>query len=333
MSSPVVAYSRAPRAAGDSAAGDSAAGDSAARLRHVTKRYGEVIALDRVDLSIAKGRVTALLGPNGAGKTTAVRLLLGLSRPTSGSVDVFGGDPRAARTRSHIGAMLQVAKVPETLRVREHIELFRAYYPSPMSYVEVIDASALKGLEGRLFGTLSGGEKQRVLFALAICGNPELLVLDEPTVGLDVESRRSLWERIRELSASGRAILLTTHYLDEADALAHRIVMIARGHVVADGSPAEVKARVAGRRIRCVTRLAPDSVRGVRGVGVVRQDGAVTEILTSTPEEVLRQLLALDPTLTGLEVSGAGLEEAFLALTSDRARGLAAPLSPGGGAP
>lgn len=301
------------------------ADDSAARLRRVTKRYGEVTALDQVDLSISKGEVTALLGPNGAGKTTAVRLLLGLSRPSSGSVDVFGGDPRTARTRSRIGAMLQVAKVPETLRVREHIELFRAYYPSPMAYGEVIAASALKGLEGRLFGTLSGGEKQRVLFALAICGNPDLLVLDEPTVGLDVESRRSLWERIRELSAGGRAILLTTHYLDEADALSHRIVMIARGHIVADGSPAEVKARVAGRRIRCVTRLAPESVRALSGVGIVRQDGGVTEVLTSAPEDVLRSMLALDPTLTGLEVTGAGLEEAFLALTADRVPELPAP--------
>jgi ABC-2 type transport system ATP-binding protein len=234
-------------------------------------------------------------------------------------VYVFGGDPRRVSTRVRIGAMLQVAKVPETLRVREHLEQFRSYYPSPMSLGALVVAAGLGGLEHRLFGTLSGGEKQRLLFALALAGNPPLLMLDEPTVGLDVESRRTLWERIERLRAEGRAVLLTTHYLDEADALAHRIVVMSRGEIVAEGSPSEIKARAAGRRIRCVTSLALDAVRGIAGVQSVRQVGEVTELLASRAEPIVRDLLARDPGLSGLEVTGAGLEEAFLALTSDDA--------------
>jgi ABC-2 type transport system ATP-binding protein len=298
-----------------------------ATLRGVTKRYGDVVALRDVDLDVVPGQITALLGPNGAGKTTAARLLLGLTVPTTGAVRVHGGDPRDALTRTRTGAMLQVAKVPETLRVREHIALFRSYYPSPMPYDEVVAAAGLQGLDGRLYGKLSGGQQQRVLFALATCGDPDLLVLDEPTVGLDVEARRVLWDRIRQLSADGRAILLTTHYLDEADALAHRVVVLARGAIVADGSPVEVKARVAGRRIRCVTALALDEVAAVRGVASARRLGDLTEIATADAEGVLRELLARDATLSGLEVGGAGLEEAFLALTNDR---VPSPVVPSG---
>ncbi|MDQ6829454.1 MAG: ABC transporter ATP-binding protein [Gemmatimonadota bacterium] len=296
----------------------SASAESVARFRDVTKRFDTVTALRDFDLDLEPGRVTALLGPNGAGKTTAVRMLLGLTAPSSGRVTVFGGDPRAASTRTRIGAMLQVAKVPETLRVREHIDLFRSYYPSPMPYAEVVEASGLQGLDGTAFGRLSGGQKQRLLFALALCGNASLIVLDEPTVGLDVEARRVLWDRIRRLSAAGRAVLLTTHYLDEADALAHRIVVIARGEIVADGSPAEVKARVAGRRIRCVTSLALDVVQAIPGVGSVRQAGERTEILAAIAEPVVRELLLGDPALSELEVGGAGLEEAFLSLTREK---------------
>jgi ABC-2 type transport system ATP-binding protein len=289
--------------------------DSVARLDRVTKRFGDVTALREVDLAIAPGRVTALLGPNGAGKTTAVRLLLGLTRPTLGTASVFGRNPRDARARAGIGAMLQVAKVPETLRVREHIQLFRTYYPKPLPYDEVIEAAGLTGFDHLLFGKLSGGQKQRVLFALALCGDPGLLVLDEPTVGLDVESRRVLWDRIRDLSARGRAVLLTTHYLDEADALAHRIVMIARGSIVADGTPSEVKQQVAGRRIRCRTSLLIAELREIEGVSAVRMDGESVELLVAEAEDVVRELLARDATLSGLEVGGVGLEEAFLALT------------------
>ncbi|MBZ5728820.1 MAG: ABC transporter ATP-binding protein [Acidobacteriia bacterium] len=216
-----------------------------AELSGVTKRYGEVTALAGISLAIEPGELVALLGPNGAGKTTAVRILLGLAAPTTGHAAVFGRHPASRHARLRRGALLQVAKVPETLRVREHIELFSSYYQNPLPMEEVVAAAGLKGIEKRLFGDLSGGQKQRVLFALAICGNPGLLFLDEPTVGLDVESRRALWGRIRGFAARGGSVLLTTHYLDEADALAHRVVVINHGRIVAEGTPREIKARTA----------------------------------------------------------------------------------------
>src|ERR1022692_3084592 len=216
---------------------------SVAELRSVTKRYGPVEALRGIDLTIAPGELVALLGPNGAGKTTAVRILLGLAQPTSGQTTVFGRPPASHEAKLRRGALLQGAKIPETLRVREHIELFSSYYEKPMPLQETIAAAGLKGIENKLFGDLSGGQKQRVLFALAICGNPDLLFLDEPTVGLDVEARRAVWARIRGFVARGGSVLLTTHYLDEADALARRIVVINQGRIVAEGTPAEIKTR------------------------------------------------------------------------------------------
>jgi ABC-2 type transport system ATP-binding protein len=214
-----------------------------AELRGVTKNYGSIAALRGIDLAIQPGELFALLGPNGAGKTTAIRILLGLTAPTAGQAAIFGHPPASRAARLCRGAQLQVAKVPETLKVREHIELFSSYYMHPLPIRETLAAAGLEGLENRLFGDLSGGQKQRVLFALAICGNPGLLFLDEPTVGLDVEARRGLWARIREYVARGGSVLLTTHYLDEADALAHRIAVIDQGRIVAEGSPAEIKRR------------------------------------------------------------------------------------------
>src|SRR6266536_5040084 len=194
-----------------------------ASLEAVNKNYGNVRALVGVDFRVRAGEVVALLGPNGAGKTTAVKLLLGLLQPNSGRVRVFGGDPTNPENRMRTGAMLQVGRVPETLRVREHIDLFSSYYSNPMPAAEVLTAAGLEKLSDRKFGELSGGQKQRVLFALAICGNPDLLFLDEPTVGLDVEARHLLWDEIKKLLARGKTVLLTTHYLQEADALADRI--------------------------------------------------------------------------------------------------------------
>ncbi len=288
-----------------------------AELRGVTKRFGSTVALDDVSLDIQSGDLVALLGPNGAGKTTAVRLLLGLTRLDSGSASVFGLDPRRSCNRVRTGAMLQVGKVPETLRVREHIELFSSYYPDPLPRAEIVDVAGLRGLEDRLFGELSGGQKQRLLFALAICGNPDLLILDEPTVGLDVDARRGIWEEIRRFVRKGGAVLLTTHDLQEADSLADRIIVIDRGRIVAVGTPAEIKARVSGKRIRCSTALPPQELTALPFVSTVTRDGAVTEVLTSNSEAVVRELLARDRTLSNLEVTSAGLEEAFLTLTRE----------------
>jgi ABC-2 type transport system ATP-binding protein len=287
-----------------------------AELQGVTKTYGKVVALDNVTLGLEAGRITAILGPNGAGKTTTVRLMLGLSQPTRGAVTLFGVHPRTPAARRRTGVMLQVAKVPEALTVREHVHLFCSYYPAPMRVDEALAAADLSGVADRRYGTLSGGQRQRVQFALAVCGNPDLLFLDEPTVGLDVESRRGFWQQVRRLASEGRSIVLTTHYLEEADALADRIVMLRGGAIVADGAPYEIKARVASRRVRCVTSLPAALIEGFGGVGTVRRDGAVTEIVTGDAEHVVRQLLIRDSGVSGLEVSGAGLEEAFLTLTS-----------------
>ena len=287
-----------------------------ADLRNASKRYKDVTAVDGLNLQLEAGRVTALLGPNGAGKTTAVRLLLGLTRPTSGTVRLFGEDPTSPAARQRTGVMLQVANVPETLRVNEHVHLFCSYYPSPMPVEAALAIAGITALANRKYGDLSSGQRQRVHFALAVCGNPDLLFLDEPTVGLDVESRRAFWQEVRRLAARGRAILLTTHYLEEADALADRIVVLNRGVVVADGTPQEMKQFAAARRIRCVTTLSAAQIERLPAVASVRQDGAATELLTNDAERVVRALLAADSRLSGLEITGAGLEEAFLALTS-----------------
>ncbi|MBD5653586.1 MAG: ABC transporter ATP-binding protein [Candidatus Eremiobacteraeota bacterium] len=212
-----------------------------ARLRAASKRYDDFVALDRLDLELHAGETLALLGPNGAGKTTAIRLLLGLGRPTSGSATIFGHDPRSAASRIRVGAMLQVANVPATLTVREHVTLFSSYYPRPLPLARTLSLAMLERLASRRFGDLSGGERQRLFFALAICGDPDVLFLDEPTVGLDVETRRQLWGSVRELVVRGKSILLTTHYLEEADALADRVVMLAHGAVLASGTPRELK--------------------------------------------------------------------------------------------
>jgi ABC-2 type transport system ATP-binding protein len=289
-----------------------------AQLQGVSKNYGEVKALRDVDLAIHAGELVALLGPNGAGKTTAVKLLLGLARPAAGTVSVFGGNPVHPQVRMRIGAMLQVARVPETLRVREHIDLFSSYYPRPFPIARTLAAAGLEEISNRLFGELSGGQRQRVLFALAICGDPDLLFLDEPTAGLDVEARHILWEEIRKLVGRGKTVLLTTHYLQEADELADRVVVINQGAVVAEGTPAQIKAQTAGKKIRCVSRLSLELVRTLPGVVEVHQDREALEIHAAAAEPVIRELLTRDPALSGLEVTSAGLEEAFLALTQSK---------------
>jgi ABC-2 type transport system ATP-binding protein len=307
------------RIAGTAAA---AAVDTAAELRQASKQYGgpgskgTVTALDQLDFAVRPGEVVALLGPNGAGKTTTVQLLLGLARPTSGQALLFGRDPKDAAARMRVGAMLQVSKVPETLKVREHIHLISSYYPRPLPPGEVIEIAGLAGLEERPYGKLSGGQKQRVLFALAVCGDPDLLFLDEPTTGLDVEARRGLWSAIRELVRRGRTVLLTTHHLEEADSLASRIVVLDRGRVAAEGTPAEIKARVGGRRIRCATRIPIEDLLRLPGVVTARREGALADLSVTRAEAAVAELLRRDPDLSGLEVLGAGLEEAFLALTN-----------------
>jgi len=288
-----------------------------ATLSAVTHRYGDVVALDGLDLQIRPGEVLAVLGPNGAGKTTAIGLLLGSLQVQQGAVHVFGRDPGARPVRMRRGAMLQVSGLPDTLTVAENLELFSSYYPAPLPVSRLLAMAGLEELAARRYGRLSGGQKQRVMFALALAGDPELVFLDEPTTGLDVEARRSLWNEIQGLKKAGRTAVLTTHYLEEADALADRIAVIHQGRVVAEGTPSEIKSRVADRRIRCITGVGRDEIAALPGVVRVAVTGQHLELLTARPEDVLRTLLALDPDLRDLQVTGAGLEDAFLTLVGD----------------
>jgi ABC-2 type transport system ATP-binding protein len=300
-----------------------AAKSAVARFESVNKSYGNVLALADFNFDVRAGELVALLGPNGAGKTTAIRLLLGLAKPNSGRLTVFNGDPGSVETHVRVGAMMQVGRVPETLRVREHVDLFSSYYPNPLPISETLAIAGLDQLKDRKFGLLSGGQKQRVLFALAVCGNPDLLFLDEPTVGLDVEARHLLWDEIRRLLRRGKTVVLTTHYLEEADALADRIVVINKGRIIAQGTPAEIKSRTAGKTIRCVTELSLDVIRKIAGVVEAQPDREAVVIQTAQPENVLRKLLQLDLEITGIEVSSAGLDQAFLALTREDVSGAA----------
>jgi ABC-2 type transport system ATP-binding protein len=290
-----------------------------ARLCDAGKRYGAVIALDNVDLVLRGGEVHALLGANGAGKTTAIALLLGLLQADAGDVELFGTAPQSLHARRRIGIMLQSTALQETLQVRELLDLTRSYYPDPRSVADCVALAGLDGLMGRRYGKLSGGQQRRVQFALAICGRPRVLFLDEPTTGLDIEARQGLWRAIRELVAQGSAVLLTTHYIEEAEALADRVTVLARGRVVAAGAMHEVRARVSQRRIRCISTLDVDTVSTWPQVHSAQRDGEHIDVIVESAEDVVRRLLAEDPGLRELEIQRAGLADAFLEITRDPA--------------
>jgi ABC-2 type transport system ATP-binding protein len=288
----------------------------AAQLIDATKKYGAVEALKGVSLDIELGDVVAMLGPNGAGKTTSISLLLGLRKPTSGKAQLFGLDPSDLNARSRVGVMLQESGIPEMLKVREIVDLFRAYYPKPMPRDRAISMAGLEEKANALVKQLSGGQRQRLYFALAVCGDPEVLFLDEPTVGMDVEGRRSFIERIAEFANLGRTVVLTTHYLEEADQLAKRVVVIDRGVVIADASPQEIKSRVAGKRVRFTAgNLSDQDLEGLPVTTTTIKDHRV-QLLTNQPESVLRELFRKGIDISELEVSGADLEDAFISLTT-----------------
>ena len=290
-------------------------------LTHVTKRYGDVEAVRDVSFQIEAGEIVAMLGPNGAGKTTSINLMLGLRNPTSGTARLFGLDPKDLRARSRIGVMLQESGVPGMLRVTEIVDLFRSYYPAPLPAAEAIAMAGLEEKARSLVKDLSGGQHQRLYLALAVCGNPDTLFLDEPTVGMDVEGRRRFLEEVAALAARGRTVVLTTHYLEEADQLAQRVIVINQGRVIADASPAAIKSQVAGKRITFTTPSPRDESQfdGLPLNSKVVDDHRV-RLLTSEPEQVLRELFRRGVELHELEVAGADLEEAFIAMTQREVR-------------
>ena len=293
----------------------------AVELTGASKRYGDVLAVDNVTLAINAGELVAMLGPNGAGKTTSIHLMLGLRNPTAGKARLFGLAPKDLKARSRIGVMLQESGVPGMLRVEELVRLFCSYYPRPLPVVQAIAMAGLEEKATTLVKDLSGGQHQRLYLALALCGDPEVLFLDEPTVGMDVEGRRRFLQEIGDLGARGRTIVLTTHYLEEADQLAQRVIVIDRGHVIADSSPAQIKARVAGKRITFTTTQQTDE-NMLAGLPLNSQqvDDHRVRLLTNEPEAVLRELFRRGVEMRDLEVSGADLEEAFVAMTHHEAR-------------
>jgi ABC-2 type transport system ATP-binding protein len=291
--------------------------DVVARLSGAVKRYGTLTALDGVDLVLHRGELLAVLGPNGAGKSTSISLLLGLIRPDGGRAELFGLDPQQIDARRRIGVMLQSAMLPLTLRVGELLKLVASYYPNPRSLEESAALAGIGDLLKRPYGKLSGGQQRRVQFALALCGRPELVFLDEPTVGMDIDARQKLWAAMRALVAEGCSVVLTTHYLEEAEALAQRVVVMGKGRVLSEGSVDALRAQVPLTRIRCVTDLDATIVATWPQVASAEREGQRMRISTNAAEDVLRRLLHADASLSELEVQRAGLAEAFTELTRE----------------
>lgn len=290
----------------------------------IDHHYGAIPALRQFSLDLRAGQITALLGPNGAGKSTAIRLLLGLVRCQRGSVQLFGLPPQQRNARLRLGAMLQRTDLPDTLSVAEHVALFAAYYARPLSVAAALAAVGLQEQADRRYSALSGGQQRRVQLALALVGQPELLVLDEPTVGMDLASRQAFRTVLRAARERGCAVLLATHDLPEVESLADRIALLEHGRLVAADTPQNIRARVDLKRIRCRSQLDPAVLRGWSEVARISTRDGRLEMLSAQPERLLRRLLEADADLAELEVRGADLEEAIGLLSPNPAARVAA---------
>jgi ABC-2 type transport system ATP-binding protein len=286
-----------------------------ARLDGAHKRFGNIAALDGLDLTVNRGELLALLGPNGAGKSTAISLMLGLQQPDRGTVALFGEDPRSIGARRRIGVMMQEINFSPVMRPRELIAQTASYYPSPYEVAAVIKRMDIGKLADRPYGKLSGGQKRQVQFAMAIAGRPELLFLDEPTVGLDVQAREALWQVLRDLIHEGCSIVLTTHYLEEAESLADRVAVMTQGRMVAGGSVDEIRAHVTRKTVQFRSGLARETIKDWPEVQQLTEESGRLQIVTREAEAVLRRLLAADPEVRDIEVKRAGLAEAFAEIT------------------
>jgi ABC-2 type transport system ATP-binding protein len=298
-------------------------------LRGLAKSYrsGDTVipAVRGVDVSIAHRETVAFLGPNGAGKSTTIDMLLGLAEPDAGTVSVFGQQPSAVVRAGRVGAMLQTGSLLRDLTVRELVAIMAALFPRPLDVDEALEITGIAGIAGQSTQKLSGGQTQRVRFALALVPDPELLVLDEPTVGMDVEGRHTFWTTMRDFAARGRTVLFATHYLEEADAYADRILLMARGSIVADGPPTEIKAMVGSRTIRAtLPHASAAELEGLPGVTRAEHHGESVILVCSDSDRAIRALLERFPAARDLEITGAGLEEAFLQLTGEEREAAAA---------
>jgi ABC-2 type transport system ATP-binding protein len=296
--------------------------DDAVRLSGLVKTWrgsgGPIHAVRGVEVSIARGETVALLGPNGAGKSTTIDMLLGLVRPDGGTVSVLGQAPRDAVKQGLVGAMLQTGALIRDLSVRELIAMTASLYPSPMEVADVIELAGLHEAAEQRTQKLSGGQTQRVRFAVAIVSDPDLLILDEPTVAMDVEGRRGFWSAMRNFASRGNTVLFATHYLEEADANADRAVLMAHGRVVADGPTTEIKARVGTRTIRAtLPDVQIDELAGLPGVNTADRHGEAIILVCADSDRAIRALLERYPGARDIEIAGAALEDAFLQLTGE----------------
>jgi ABC-type multidrug transport system ATPase subunit/peptidoglycan/LPS O-acetylase OafA/YrhL len=299
--------------------GDVGGGGPVAELRGVTKKFGATTALANIDIDVRAGELLAVLGPNGAGKSTAISLWLGLHEADAGDVNLLGGSPLDVERRQGLGVMMQDVELPKELRVREMIALAASYYRDPLTVEETLRRSGATPIADKRYGQLSGGQKRLAQFAVAICGQPRVLFLDEPTVGLDIQAREALWDNIRRLLAAGCSIVMTTHYLEEAEALATRVAVINKGKLIASGTVDDMRALVERRQIVCQTRSTPAEVLAWPGVVEARLERERLHITATDAEGVVRRLLAADSALGRLEVRQAGLNEAFTELTREAA--------------
>jgi ABC-2 type transport system ATP-binding protein len=288
-----------------------------AELSEVSKRFGKTIALDGLSLEVRPGELLSILGPNGAGKSTAISLMLGLEQPDKGSARLFGESPLRIKVRRRLGVMMQEAALAPELRTREQIDLAASYYTDPMSPAEAMRMTDTEALADRPYGKLSGGQKRQVQFAMAVCGRPALLFLDEPTVGLDLRAREMVWVTLRRLVSDGCSIVLTTHYLEEAEALADRLAVLARGRVIASGTVNEIRAVIVRKQISCSTSLPIEAIRAWAEVETVSRNHRGVEITANNAEAVVQRLFAGDEDLEDLEVHRAGLAQAFTELTQE----------------
>jgi ABC-2 type transport system ATP-binding protein len=288
----------------------------AIRLTGLTKKFGDLTAVDDIDLTIQPGEVVALLGPNGAGKSTTIDLLLGLARPTDGTAELVGEGPRNAIVTGRVGAMLQGGALLPTTTVRESVALIHALHRHPLSIEEAMERAGVSDIAKQRIASLSGGQMQRARFAVAVVSNPDLLILDEPTAAMDVSARHSFWESMREFTRLGKTVVFATHYLDEADTFADRVVIMSTGRIIADGTPSEVKSVVSGRTLSFALDARDDyELKTLPAVVHLERRGTRVYLQTEDSDATLRQLMVEFPSVSDIEIVSRNMDDAFMALT------------------